>query len=327
MSALSSYGPFYCHYSQKATCHMPEGPKLPATGVRRVIRRAPTPASDYDEPTVPSQRAQSLPTHGAPAGGRWRAAAPERPVVRRPAGAPSAPPAAARRAVQGRRDDGVDDADVYAGAVSTGWGGAKQLKADMPSDFPQAFTVPETPVIIKFLQHEPFANFRQHWASWLPPGSKLSYVCPNTRDRQVCPICGKGDRPAAKFAFNLVDFTDPENPINSFLLVGFKLSKVLEGLDTARHSGPLDREDLYYSIHKTGSSGGRGRRGSGTVQTNLNPVKDRDLVQDWDVSPLEPTEMDYFLSRAYTWEDVAPPTSLSVLEDVASQMGDLDQPS
>lgn len=273
---------------------MPLGSKA-APGIRRVIRKPPTPASEYEEE-------ERVPTRTA---SRQAEEAPVRSVSRRAAKA-----------------EPEDDEDVVADSVLSGWGGAKQTKADMPSDFAQSFTIPEgDPTIIKFLQHEPFAIYKQHWAEWLPKGSKLSYVCPNTRERKVCPICAKGDRPQAKYCFNIADFTDPENPTNSVLVVGFKLSTMLEKMDADRRNGPLDRADLYFAINKTGAEGSRGRRG-GTVQTNIIPVKERDLEQDWDIQPLAEDELNVLLANAYGKADMVSKTTMATLEEVADSMED-----
>lgn len=293
---------------------MPSGSKQATPGVRRVIRRPPTPASEYEE----GERAPARNRHEAEETEERR---PSR-VSRRSREEETDEDEPKVRRRSRNKDDESDEEVDYEGAVTTGWGGAKQLKADMPSDFAQQFTVPEDePVIIKFIEEGPFANYRQHWAEWLPKGSKLSYVCPNTKTRKVCPICANGDKPQAKFCFNIVDFTDPENPINSVLIVGFKLSNVLEKMAKDRRTGPLDRDDLYFAIHKTGGSGTAGRRG-GTVQTNFNPVKERDLETDWDVQPLSSDELGEFQERAYKWEDVAPKTPLKKLEEVADLMDD-----
>jgi hypothetical protein len=294
---------------------MPSGSKQPTPGVRRVIRRPPTPASEYedeDKPTARSRRSEEEPEENRrPNRGSRRPRDDEE---------PEETTKVSRRSRDKDADDEEDD--VYKDSVSTGWGGAKQLKSEMPSDFAQQFTVPEDePVIIKFLQHEPFANYKQHWCEWLGKGQKLSYVCPNTKTRKICPICANGDKPQAKFGFNIVDFTDPDNPINSILIVGFKLSNVLEKMDKDKRTMPLDREDQYFAVHKTGAEGSRGRRG-GTVQTNFNPVKERDLEQDWDVQPLTDDELEEFMSHVYVWEDVAPKTSLKKLEEVAEAMDD-----
>jgi hypothetical protein len=155
----------------------------------------------------------------------------------------------------------------------------------------------------------------------LPKGSKYSYTCPDTKTRKVCPICANGDKPQAKFCFNIVDFTDPENPINSVLIVGFKLSNVLEKMAKDKRTAPLNREDLYFAVHKTGGEGSRGRRG-GTVQTNFNPVKERDLEEDFNVQPLDEKELDAFVSDAYKWEDVAPKISMKKLQEIADAMDD-----
>lgn len=285
---------------------MPSGSKSP-TGVRRIMRREPTPASEYEEEKKTSRRAFDEDEPARPVNRRSRARDEDEEEPRR----------VSRRSSRDDEDD--DEDDGLKGIVSTGWGGAKQLKAEMPSDFPQQFTVPAgDPVIIKFLEPEPFANYRQHWAEWLPKGSKLSYVCP----KKDCPICAVGDKPSARFCFNIVDFTDPDNPINSVLSVGFKLSNVIEKLAQDRRTTPLDRDDLYFAINKTGSDQGAGSRRGGTVQTNIKDVKERDLRDDWDVEPLTPEDLDEFRDQVYTAEKYISKTPMKVLQEVADAYED-----
>lgn len=256
---------------------MPTGPTSDPI-VRRVIRRTPTPAADYQAPRTPP------------------------------------PPVASNGHTPSDDDDGgpaiprhsetvVEDSSSF---ITSGWGGARQLKKEMPSDFAQNFKVPTDWVVIKFLEEGPFANYRQHWADWLPSGSKLSYVC-RKRD---CPLCEVGDKGVARFCFNIVDLTDPANPINAVLAVGIKVANVLEEYHNDSKTSPINRADMYCQIKKTGTKQ--------TTQTTVTPVKARDLVDDWGFEPLSDAELAVYSDRCYAPAAFASPSSRAELEAVAA---------
>lgn len=267
---------------------MPSGPKTTAApAVRRVMRQAPTPASAYEE--EPGDDDDPTPI-------RRRRSDPEEPEPLKPA---------ARRS---RSDDGVEDNSHL---IGSGWKGANKVKSELPSDFAKQFTVPDDPVLIKFLQDAPFASYKQHWADWLGKGVKKSYVC----IVDDCPICNIGDKASGKFCYNIIDFTDTEHPVNSVLSVGIKVSNLIEKYSKNERTAPINRDDLYFEISKDSSS-------AGPVQTILNSVKARDVEEDWDMDVLVPDEIESFLKKAATSKEFVQISSGKVLQDVADAYKD-----
>lgn len=177
------------------------------------------------------------------------------------------------------------------------------MKESLPSDFPNQFTVEEDEKLIKFLEDEPCANYKQHWADWMPKGSKLSYTCPG----EDCPICDEvGDRPDLKTCFNVIDFTDPEHPEVKLLVVGMKVEQLIEKLHNDPKTGPLTKG--YFAIYKSGDK----KR----TQTNLRPVKERDLPDDWDLEPLTDKQIAKYEEKCWD-ESAIPVTPKATLRQVA----------
>lgn len=270
---------------------MPIGPKTP---VRRLVSRPPTPASEYED-TTPAPPARIA-----------------RPAVNRPA--PVDQDDDGGRAPN-RRDRSEQPTYDVASMSSEGWEGVDQLKKEMPSDFAQEFRVGTSWTLIKFLQDKPFASYKQHWCQdWLPQGSKYSHVCP----KLDCPLCAVGDKPGARICFNIVDFSDPEKPVNSVLAVGIRLSNMVQDFSKDPKTTPINRDDLYFKIKKTTSdSGSKSTKGGGT-QTNLADVKARDLLDDWGFEPLTDDELAYFEENAWTRDKFVIPTSPAKLLEVAN---------
>lgn len=190
---------------------------------------------------------------------------------------------AARKA---RRDDDDDDDErpKRPTGVRKGWGGARRTK-EMSSDFPEELKVMEEAALLKFLEDEPFASYRQHW---IEREGKKSFTCLE----DDCPLCDIGDRPAGRYAFNVLLLSEGE-PVNKVWVVGNRLEGTLENYAKDKKTGPLTR--LYWSISRTG-------KGSNT-QYNIAPVKERDLPEDWDVEPLEDEVIAKYVKQC--WDDSA----------------------
>ena len=189
--------------------------------------------------------------------------------------------------------------------VAAGWDAADAAKND---DFPDELEVTDEAILIHFLDGEPFAVYKQHW---IERKGKKSWIC--LKDN--CPLCEDiGDRPQAKILFNVVDFTDPENPVNKLWTVGSRVSTTLKNLNKDKKVGPIDRDDLYFSVSKSGS-------GTKTVYV-ITPVKARDVDEDWDIEPLSDEEIDDFNAKAYESDVVEYHTKNQLTEIADEILGD-----
>jgi hypothetical protein len=67
------------------------------------------------------------------------------------------------------------------------------------------------------------------------------------------------------------------------MIVGVRLCGQLEKLASNAKTGPLNRPDLYWAVSKSG----QGTKTSYSIM----PVKERDLVEDWEIDPVTAAEM------------------------------------
>jgi hypothetical protein len=188
--------------------------------------------------------------------------------------------------------------------VRSGWEGHAAVKS-AAGDFPEDFKIENEAKLIKFLEDEPFASYRQHWVE---RQGKKSFTC----IEENCPLCDTGDRPSSKTCFNIVALSEGK-PINKVLTVGVRLGEQLKGFATDRKTGPLTR--LYWGISKSG----KGTKTSHSVV----PVKERDLEEDWDTEPLDDGELDAFEEHLYG-ADVIQISSRKQLKEIASEISDED---
>ncbi|MGW3860273.1 hypothetical protein ACWEDZ_02145 [Streptomyces sp. NPDC005047] len=205
-----------------------------------------------------------------------------------PAKTDDAPAAAAptrREAVSGRvvatgagptSMAGWDDVDKIASAA----GGDMYLK------------VTENRTVIKILADGPFDVFASHWIDEIEDGSK-SVRCWGNPD---CPLCQIGDK-AKRFSacFDVVSLEDPDYPAFKTWDVGIKIARQLKDIATDSKRGPLDRPDLYFTIRKETKKK--------SVEYTLERVKERDLEEEYNVSPLTEEALERFRAERHEYGD------------------------
>lgn len=179
-----------------------------------------------------------------------------------------------RLAVQEEDDEPDDDDDDEETGppvklVSSGWGAAKALQSE-GGDYTTEFRLTEEGSLVKFLEDAPMAAYRQHFLR--EKDGKKSYICLGNG----CPLCQDlGHTPDKKFAFNVVDLTQPTYAV-SLLVAGPRLLGILEKSNSGKN-GPLDKH--YWEIS---------RSGTGTKTSyNLQVVKDRYLEDEYGLNPAE----------------------------------------
>lgn len=170
-------------------------------------------------------------------------------------------------------EEDPDELPERSSVVQRGWAAARKAVEDS-SDFADDFRFEEDPQIVKFLDDEP-AVFRQHWLNEKP--GKKSYVCLE----DDCPLCEElGDNPSYRFAFSIVNLSVEGNP-TQLLLAGVRLATMLDKLNAHKRQGPLSRE--FWSLSKTGEKR--------NTQHQVQLVKERDLLDDYDIDPDEVAEV------------------------------------
>ena len=193
-------------------------------------------------------------------------------------------------------------------AVASGWGSVEKFAAK-DTKFTKDFNPGEEKVVMKFLEEEPFAIIRQHWITKAP--KQKSWLC--IAEDEDCPLCDQGDNPSTLVKFNVVDFSDADNPVLRTWSVYKKVSDVIKNFADDKKTTPLNRDDLYFAVARTGKKG--------SWSTNLEPIKERDLEDDWDVVPLDADETAEFVKKALSVDDIEYP-ELSELRDIARLMAD-----
>lgn len=197
------------------------------------------------------------------------------------------------------RDDDEDDAP-RGEAVKSGWAAARKLKSE-GGDFAQEFKFDRDPVLVKFIGDAPFAVYKQHWVEGLRSTGKKSFICLG----KGCPLCTVGESASKKWAFN-VALIDPDEPEMKALIAGSRLFDDIA--DEHDKNGGIDQG--YYALSKSG------KKQSTTYKVNL--VKERDLQEDWGISPDDAEDCLVGLVP-YTSEQYKAP-SRSYLQEIADEL-------
>jgi len=190
--------------------------------------------------------------------------------------------------------------------IKRGWGNVEQTKqADSP--YAQRLKIDDKPVIIKFLEDEPYTSYRQHWVE--RQGQK-SFTCISDMHPQGCPLCDAGHRPAARFAFNVALMTeDGDTTIKSYE-VGPRVIDSLKNFHQDPRQGPLPKH--YWAISRSGKGP--------TSQTNHQMVRDRDLEEEWNITPLTEDGLEQIKKQAYDASIVPIPNRETLVGIAAEEM-------
>lgn len=185
-------------------------------------------------------------------------------------------------------EDTVDNTPKHGTTVQSGWGAASAaLKPKKENgDYPTDFRFSEQAQLVRFLQDEPFAVYEQHWVDRTE--GKRSFVCLG----DDCPLCTiAGDKPRAKFAFNIVVLSDGE-PNVQILTAPPSFARQLQSANDDPRRGPLTK--YYWAITRTGSGN--------TTQYMLDRVRPTDLADEWE---LDSDSIEEFVTTAMSYDTTA----------------------
>jgi len=202
----------------------------------------------------------------------------------------------------------AEDAPAPSGArvIRRGWGAADAVKhADSP--FAQRLRLLDDPIVIKFLEDEPYASFRQHW---IERSGQKSFTCISDIDPKGCPLCDAGSRPSTRFAFNVVLLSSDSEPSVKSYEVGPRVIDQLKNFHNDPRQGPLSKH--YWAVSRSGKGA--------TSATNHQLVKDRDL-EEWGLDALTDSDVKALRGKAYGPDIIAIP-SRKDLQQIALE--DLD---
>lgn len=189
-------------------------------------------------------------------------------------------------------------------AIRRGWGNAEETR-QKDSPFADRLKITNDIQVIKFLESEPYTSFHFHWVE--RQGQK-SFTCIDKLDPKGCPLCLAGDRPQARFAFNVALLDSAGEPTIKSLEGGIRVMDQLKNFHTNQTTGPLDKH--YWAVS---------RSGQGTSsQTNFNMVRERDLAEDYRMTPIDEDEMRELTEKMYD-ESIVPIPQRKTLADVAAE--------
>lgn len=189
-------------------------------------------------------------------------------------------------------------------SIRRGWGAAEETKsADAP--FAQRLKIVKEDQIIKFLEDDPYTSYRQHW---IERQGQKSFTCISELHEKGCPLCAAGDRPAARFAFNVALLSADGDPVVKSYEVGPRVIDQLKNLHQSEKTGPLPKH--YFAVSRTGSGP--------TSQTNHQMVKERDLEEEYNISPLTDDQIKALKAKAYNADIVSIP-SYKTLQGIAKE--------
>lgn len=201
----------------------------------------------------------------------------------------------------------AEDSPAPSGArvIRRGWGAAEAVKhADSP--FAQRLRVMDDPIVIKFLEDEPYASFRQHWVE--RQGQK-SFTCIADIDPKGCPLCDAGSRPSTRFAFNVILLSSDSEPTIKSYEVGPRVIDQLKNFHNDPRQGPLSKR--YWAVSRSGKGA--------TSATNHQLVKERDL-EEWGLDAISDAELKAFRSKAYSPDIISIPSRKDLQQIVVEDL-------
>jgi hypothetical protein len=166
--------------------------------------------------------------------------------------------------------------------VRGGWGNTKSSQGES-TEYAVRLKLTDDVQIIKFLEDEPFAYWRQHWVE--RQGQK-SFIC--LADEGDCPLCMSGMTPSWKFAFNVVLLDNNAEPALRSMEVGVRAKDQLRNFNDGPMTGPLSKH--YWAVSRSG-------RGT-TASTNFQMVRERDL-DEWRMTALTDADLTHFGETSY----------------------------
>jgi len=197
----------------------------------------------------------------------------------------------------------------YTEELREGWSAAQEVM-DSTSSFANALKPEEKSKVVKFLDEQPYVNYRRHWIERATPQGKStrSYTCLKSFGKD-CPLCEAGDRAQAVSAFNVAEIGDDGVVSLKSWDVGPKIFNILKGYANDPKIAPLTRG--FFLVSRTGKKG--------SVNHQVIPVKATALDEDYDIPVPDQAAFDRL--EKYTKEIVEVPTR-KTLQDIADEIAD-----
>jgi hypothetical protein len=191
-----------------------------------------------------------------------------------------------------------------------GWSAADDTMAST-SSFAQTLKPEEKAIVIKFLDDEPYVNYRRHWIERTLANRERqlrSYTCLKSFKRE-CPLCDAGDKAQAVSAFNVALVGDDGVVSIKSWDVGPKIYNILKGYANDPKIAPLTRG--YFMVSRSGKKG--------SVNYNVQSIRERALEEDYDI-PV-PSKEDFAALEKYT-QDIVEVPNRKTLDEIAAEFAD-----
>lgn len=178
-------------------------------------------------------------------------------------------------------EDDVDAAPKHGTTIQAGWDAITAVSKPKreAGDYPTDFKYTEKSQLVRFLDNEPFAVYKQHWVD--RSAGKRSFVSLGDED-PLTVIAGMVPRPKA--AFNVLNLS-LETPEVQILTASVTLAKQLQAANEDPRRGPLSK--YYWAISRQGT----GRE----TQYTVDRVRASELAEEWD---LDPEDIDAIVATA-----------------------------
>jgi hypothetical protein len=220
-----------------------------------------------------------------------------------------------------RRSSDDDEGSTRSRRQGTRGFGAYSEKKRSNTSFADEFKPgDDNPTLIKFLEGEPFDSYNQHWVEEGNASGKTrhSFVCRDDEDyfedEDGCPLCDVGEPASTYSLFNILDFSNKRKPEVKVWKASPAVTDLLARADSDKKTSPINRDDLYWEVEMVKK--GRKR------EWRIVPVKERDLLEDFDVEPLEDDEIEDFSENLFT--DRSAVTKVDSYDDLLELADSLD---
>jgi hypothetical protein len=209
-------------------------------------------------------------------------------------------PTGLTRTARPNNNDDADDAPAPRKVVRSGWGSSDRTSTGS-DEFAKRLKVTDEIQIIKFIEDQPYARYRQHW---IERKGQMSFTCiSDSESGTTCPLCDAGNRPSWRFNFNVILLTPNEEPVNRSYEVGARVIDSLKNFNDHPAMGPLSKH--YWTVSRSGKGA--------TTSTNHQMVREGDL-NDWNLEALTADALKHFSGTAYTDDIIRTPSRKTLVE-------------
>jgi hypothetical protein len=174
-------------------------------------------------------------------------------------------------------EDDVDAAPKHGTTIQSGWDAVTAATAKPKRDkgaYPTEVKFSDKVQLVRFLDNEPFAVYKQHWVQVPLDNGTVSWRSFVALDDEDPLTVIAGMIPRAKAAFNVLNLS-LEEPEIQILTASVSLAKQLQAANEDPRRGPLSK--WYWAISRQGI----GRE----TQYTVDRVRASELAEEWDLDP------------------------------------------